>query len=282
MVRTFRQILHKAAREPSAVPLRLLGRLKREWELWVRERQARQRQVHDPVRFLLERMPQLRGDLSRTRALQTADVTGEIASQISRLLLERFWLTQDDLAKIKAFALSNLPDAVSRTVYRADRVCLSQWLLVHPDARLVLRIIMRGHIDHTLPEKLSALGIEEVVDVNGVVPRAEAHRQMRRSYALLVVATNHPMQVPAKTFEYIAMRRRLIVVTEPDSATAELLSREPYCYIADDAGKACAAMEACWRDYTSEAPAFVRREEILNRYSYTRLATQLARLIRRL
>ncbi len=157
------------------------------------------------------------------------------------------------------------------------------WLDRHPDCRGRLRVRFWGRVENAeVLHCVRELGLQDVVHVEDVLPRAQAWEHMRRCYALLLVATGQPLQIPGKTYEYLAMQRRIIALTEPDSATAELLSREPYCYIADDAGKAYAAMEACWRDYTSEAPALVRREEILNRYSYTRLATQLARLIRRL
>jgi glycosyltransferase involved in cell wall biosynthesis len=63
-------------------------------------------------------------------------------------------------------------------------------------------------------------GLEDVVELQGRLPRPEALEILRRSTFAVVLAQGQPLQVPAKLYECIALGLPTIVVTEPDSATA--------------------------------------------------------------
>jgi glycosyltransferase involved in cell wall biosynthesis len=64
-------------------------------------------------------------------------------------------------------------------------------------------------------------GLEDVVELTGRLPRPEALDILRRSTFAVVLAQSQRIQVPGKLYECVAMGVPTIVITEPDSATAE-------------------------------------------------------------
>ncbi len=158
---------------------------------------------------------------------------------------------------------------------------LHAWFTLNPESRRRIRVGLWGQIDNfDLSAQLERLALADVVHFEGVVPRSQVLEQMGRCYALLVVATDQPLQIPAKVYEYIAMRRRIVVLTEPDSATAELLRGQPYCYLVSNPSEAQAALESIWQDFISGASAVVDRSALIEQYSYATLTRRLLHLLR--
>jgi glycosyltransferase involved in cell wall biosynthesis len=64
-------------------------------------------------------------------------------------------------------------------------------------------------------------GLEDAVELTGRLPRPQALDILRRSTFAVVLAQAQRIQVPGKLYECVAMGVPTIVITEPDSATAE-------------------------------------------------------------
>jgi glycosyltransferase involved in cell wall biosynthesis len=62
--------------------------------------------------------------------------------------------------------------------------------------------------------------LEDCVSVHPPVSPAEVRRLMAESNVLVNFAQGQPMQIPAKMFEYIAARRDMLLMAEPDSDSA--------------------------------------------------------------
>jgi glycosyltransferase involved in cell wall biosynthesis len=73
-------------------------------------------------------------------------------------------------------------------------------------------------------------GLSDCVDEKGQLPYGEALRQMIRASVLLLLAPDQPMQIPAKAFEYLAARRRILCVSSP-GATADLIRESGAGYV---------------------------------------------------
>lgn len=158
---------------------------------------------------------------------------------------------------------------------------LSRWLERHPEARLRLRVGLWGAIERgeTL-EQIGTLNLQDVVQSRGVIPRSEAIAHMQQCYLLVLVATEQPLQVPAKVYEYLAAGRRILALTERGGATAELLGGHPGCLIVENEQEVMQALDQCWRDYTAGVPAFISYETLIRQYAYSEIAGQLADLLK--
>lgn len=82
---------------------------------------------------------------------------------------------------------------------------------IAPD-RFRLRLLGTS-ADATLRATISALGLEDVVQVRPRVSRRESIREIRAASALLLLQQGHAFSVPAKTYEYLASGRPILAVT---------------------------------------------------------------------
>ncbi len=65
-------------------------------------------------------------------------------------------------------------------------------------------------------------GLESVVEVCGFIPQMEALKVMRMSHLLLVLATEQPLAIPAKVYDYIGSGTPILALTEA-GATADVI-----------------------------------------------------------
>ena len=124
------------------------------------------------------------------------------------------------------------------------------------------------------------LGLDAIVQFEGVVPRSQALDRMRQQWVLLLLATNQPLQVPGKAYEYLATGRRVLALTEPDGATADLLEGVPGCAVTDGPDGVVGVLEHFWQEYEARSAACFDRGGILAEGTYERRAEAFARLLR--
>jgi len=135
-------------------------------------------------------------------------------------------------------------------VVRALRIFLDR----HPEAAAAgskLRIageVENGHA-RVFSEAVAAAGIEQYVEILGLLPRAQALNVVSRSRLAVVLAQEQELQIPAKLYESVAMGIPTLVVADADSAAGiegnrlGAVVRDP----GDVEGIAC-ALEQLWRD----------------------------------
>jgi hypothetical protein len=90
-----------------------------------------------------------------------------------------------------------------------------------------------------------------------------------------------PLQIPGKTFEYLAAGRRILAFTELEGATGEMLRRVPGCLFAQSSDEAKTGLEGFWRQWQEGEDPFVDHASLLDELSYARRAKDLALLLRR-
>ena len=94
-----------------------------------------------------------------------------------------------------------------------------------PAFRAALRIRLVGKVDREVVEALSAAGLEAVL--MGPQDHAAAVREQRAATVLLLPLRNDPEYrpiLPGKLFEYLAARRPVLGIGQPDGAMAQVLS----------------------------------------------------------
>jgi len=106
---------------------------------------------------------------------------------------------------------------------------MSAVLRDRPDAAASLRLNVAGSLglDHRerMLEQIEAGGLEAVVKVHGLLPRAKALELLTRSHLALVLAQNQPLCVPAKLYESVGLGIPTLVIAERDSAAASEATR---------------------------------------------------------
>ena len=112
------------------------------------------------------------------------------------------------------------------------------------------------------------------------MPRTQVRQLIRDDFVLLSFANDQPLQVPGKTYDYLATGRRVLAVTEHDGATADVLRPLPECAVAERPQEVAAALEAFHRAFLQGASARVERPRFFEEADYRSRAARFAELIR--
>lgn len=97
----------------------------------------------------------------------------------------------------------------------------------NPQLMASLRIRLVGKVDREVLEAISAAGIIDNVISLGYCDHATAVREQRSASVLLLPLRNDPQYrpiLPGKLFEYLAARRPVLGIGQPDGAMARVLS----------------------------------------------------------
>ncbi len=78
--------------------------------------------------------------------------------------------------------------------------------------------------DESVPKMIESYNLTDCVNLRGPVPYEESLLQMKASHVLLLFAPSQYHNIPAKTFEYIASRRRILCFSGA-GATADLVKK---------------------------------------------------------
>jgi hypothetical protein len=133
-----------------------------------------------------------------------------------------------------------------------------------------------------LAAQVATLGLEDVVQVRAPVPRAEVPRMMRRDYLLLLLANDQPLQVPGKAYDYLSSERRILALTERDSATADLLKDLEGCAVVSTPEDVARALDRFHAEFEASPDPRVERAAILREASYPNRVRRYAELLRSL
>lgn len=214
--------------------------------------------VHGPVRRSIERFAIAS---ARGAICVTAESAAELAGRHPALRVEHV-PNGVDLTTIPAAADAQTPFpglsiAHVGTLYasRDPSIALRamrRFVDRHPDARDALKLRLVGGVERLFAERLAALS--RALELNGniemvnAMPRVDALQMLRRSRVALIFAQRQVVQVPAKLYEAAAIARDVIVVTEPDSASAQEAARIGASVVAPDDDEALAVrLERVWR-----------------------------------
>ena len=99
---------------------------------------------------------------------------------------------------------------------------------------LNLQVLFVGATDGRLEQSISEYGVESYVKVQPPVPHRKAIQIMTRSHLLLLVkATGEGSygQIPAKFYEYLGTRNRILCIGPKRSEVAEIMHGLNCCYI---------------------------------------------------
>ena len=123
-----------------------------------------------------------------------------------------------------------------------------------PQFRAAFRLRLAGKVDREVLEAIGAQGLIDNVISLGYCDHAKAVREQRSATLLLLPLRNDPEYrpiLPGKLFEYLAARRPVLGIGQPDGAMARVLSATQAGITADwaDAAAMKAFIGAAWAQF---------------------------------
>lgn len=112
------------------------------------------------------------------------------------------------------------------TLYGSPEALWEAVARVRPEAEH-LRLRLVGHVPEAVREAVRRHGLDEIVEVGGYVPHAEAVREMARATLLLLTLEDWPHAeglITGKLYEYLASRRPVLGLGPADGDAAALLT----------------------------------------------------------
>lgn len=147
------------------------------------------------------------------------------------------------------------------------------------DPRLV-RVRFFGPPQHWLEQEVKRYGLEQVVEMCGVVPRDVVLQYQRSSQVLLLLNWNDPRErgvYTGKIFEYLAAQRPILAVGGPGGVVKELLERTKAGVHVSGAEELAAVLTAWYREYEATGRlAYHAIHEEIEQYSHREMARRFA------
>jgi hypothetical protein len=143
--------------------------------------------------------------------------------------------------------------------------------------RVAVRFVGSGF--ESAASAIADRGLSDVVSVHPPVPRSEVRQLIDDDFVLLSFANEQPLQVPGKTYDYLATGRRILAVTEHDGATADVLDPVEGCSVAEQPREVASALEAFYREFEQGRSPRVERSALLADANYEHRAEQFAGLL---
>lgn len=84
--------------------------------------------------------------------------------------------------------------------------------------------------EKSVEEMVKKMKLENVVTFIDHIPQHEALKEIAKSHVVLLLATQQPLQIPGKVYEYIGLRSKILVVCG-EGATKDLLKDYPLAYM---------------------------------------------------
>lgn len=148
--------------------------------------------------------------------------------------------------------------------------------------RNALRIRLSGKTDAEIFEAIRERGLEANLVDNGYVDHETAVNEQRSADLLLLPLRQEPeyaMILPGKLFEYLAAKKLVLGIGQPDGACAKVLDETGAGEMCgwEDAGGMEAVLDRAWKAYRGESAPIM--PECIERYSRKALTERLAILL---
>jgi glycosyltransferase involved in cell wall biosynthesis len=193
--------------------------------------------------------------------------------------IDAAWSAPRDKSRAVAFRIGYYGQVMGRRNPSAFLVGLRSWLDSRREpTRVEVRFFGSGF--EAIRRQGQSLGLDGRVVLSPSLARADVPGEMAKDFVLLLVANEQPLQIPGKTYEYLAASRRILALTDHDGATADLLRPLPGCLIAETPAEVQTALDDFHRQYVAESGAWMDRGTLLAELQYRHRVEQIAELIR--
>ena len=159
---------------------------------------------------------------------------------------------------------------------------LGQMAAADPAFREQFRLRLVGRVDREILNAIAREGLSGNVVPLGPCSHADAVREQRAATLLLLPLRNDPQYkpiLPGKLFEYLAARRPVLGIGQPDGAMARVLASTQAGITAgwEDASSMRAFLEQAWQQHLAGGVPATQGD--IGRYSRRATAHELAQLL---
>jgi glycosyltransferase involved in cell wall biosynthesis len=98
---------------------------------------------------------------------------------------------------------------------------------------LVVDLVGAVQLEYSIHERLSELGIVDVVTVHGPLPHAQCEAMLKDADAFLLLQPGTKTQLPSKLFEYVTFGKPILTLGEPGGETYRFASEVLQSLVAD-------------------------------------------------
>jgi glycosyltransferase involved in cell wall biosynthesis len=149
--------------------------------------------------------------------------------------------------------------------------------------REAVRVRFYGSIEPWLPVVVKSFGLEDIVQVAGVVSREEALQRQRESQALLMLCWSdlrETGQHTGKVFEYLGARRPVLAIGGSRGVVSDLLEQTKTGVHARSKEELKATLRAWYTEYRQIGQVLFRGEERkIRSYTHEEMASQFAHIL---
>ena len=126
--------------------------------------------------------------------------------------------------------------------------------------------------------------LNHVIEIIPPVPHHRSLQYLFESDILLIIQPRAPLQIPAKLFEYMYLRKPILAITEEDSATADIIRQAQLGIIVDpeDIPSIKKAIQNLYRQYQTGTLPSYGDISVIQQYDVRILALKFARLLDKL
>jgi glycosyltransferase involved in cell wall biosynthesis len=189
------------------------------------------------------------------------------------------WQARRDGGEEAAFRVSHYGHIMGHRSPTAFLLGLRSWLDARPLRPLSINVRFVGSGLGEADRKTQELGLRHLVEFVPSIPRQEVPAQMAGDFVLLLLANAQPLQVPGKTYEYLAAGRRILALADRQGATADLLGSQQDCIVAESPEEVRQALDRFHLDHERGEEAWVDRGPLLAELQYPRRVEQFAKLL---
>lgn len=144
-----------------------------------------------------------------------------------------------------------------------------------------LEINFIGCSEKWLTEEVKSYGLEEIVRIQGMIPREEALRIQRESQVLLIIRwknKNEEQIIPGKIFEYFGARRPILAIGA-GGVVQDILEKTQTGRFADDDKSLSDIILQYYREYMGNGTVGYSGNQTVVDYTYPSIARQYAEVL---
>lgn len=126
---------------------------------------------------------------------------------------------------------------------------------------------------HSLRDWAQENNLEHVVILHGILSPNDLEKELSRANLLVSYAQQQPLQIPAKTFDYLRYPCKSFVITEDTSSTGEFVRGNGFGYASDDnLNRLKEMLLLALNDLSRHNAEFLSQEELRKRQEFSRAA----------
>jgi hypothetical protein len=144
-----------------------------------------------------------------------------------------------------------------------------------PRDQILVRFL--GPLEESEMRLFHSFGLDDVLSLEGVVPREESLRAQAQADVLVAVLGPEPL--PTKMLEYFNARRPILAVGPPSGTVSTILRTTQAGILASTVEEAASAIQRYYQEFRQGGVVYTGDDQAIAQFSHERMAARYARLL---